>query len=1070
MKFRNILRPLAAAAVLVGVGLAVPAVAVRPLGGADSFEVLASVDVNVTGPNSVTVSGNLGAGGVVNDSGAVLSVGGTMTTGSGLAAPLAAAQAAKDELDALTGILVGNDLGANDLGMGAGVYPPGFYEINGRATTSAPVTLMGTGGIGDVWVFNVRDFGDPSVPANAGNLVITSAVSIGGGGSPLNVYWNADRSALISAPAAGLFIAGNNTVRNVAIGATPGNVVVTGVTVTGKVISVRGNVNLDGSGAAVTVASGTPTPTGPNLVRTPSAATHVVNPGQLLSLNFSASDPDSSNTVTLSSGALPPGAFYSPALPITGTPGSTVSSNLNWTPGNGQEGNYEIPVFATDSTGLIDFEGVDVRVNSAPTFDPPTPPDLSVFAVCPGETIAFSVVASDVDPDQVTITQTGAPAGSVITNVSNPGNPAQVDFSYTAPFPGGTSDDVTFTATDPFGRTDVRTFTVVVYTQPSITATVQSTSAAGTGVADGGTVRVCVGEELHLDITASDADPGDSLALEVAGTPTGAQHSPNFLGDDGVGTFGGDLLVLSGNPITARLLWTPTVADARSAPYTLTYSAVDSTGCVETHVVNIQVSRRPALSVTLGGQPVANNSVIWACPAPQAPVTFMVTGTDADPGATVTLSRTDATSVPSLSFAPGLPAVGNPVTSTATFAPSAGEQGASYPITLTATDETGCAASINLTLRVSRAPVITVSGGQFFTLCPGQTANFTLNVSDADTVGSFLQLRADTAPMGLRHTQSLPTSGNPITVQGEFTAQDSQQGQTIVVTYTATDQFGCVGTATVTFVVDTIIPSLTIHQTPAGSGVTGAVNIDEEVCYTVTVRDQCGQPLAGRRILFSVQGGTGNNVTNVAVLSDANGEATYCLTPRFPGTNTVTGGLDANLDGQLDPGEIRVALTMTVIIPASTITGRVVGSGAITIGTKVLRRGQVAPVRLMFNINVKGSRRGVPTGPVTLNLPGTADQFPALGRNFRSRSILIDALVTGANAGGRTAIILGEASTSAFGRVRYRVDVQDGSPAGGPNDRVTVTFLTAAGPLTVGGFLDPTSRKDDIQVVTGISD
>ena len=78
-------------------------------------------------------------------------------------------------------------------------------------------------------------------------------------------------------------------------------------------------------------------------------STQVANVGAALSFTVGASDPNSSDSVTLNVAGLPPGATMTPALPVDGNP---VSSTFEWTPGASDLGTTVVVTFlATTADG-----------------------------------------------------------------------------------------------------------------------------------------------------------------------------------------------------------------------------------------------------------------------------------------------------------------------------------------------------------------------------------------------------------------------------------------------------------------------------------------------------------------------------------------------------------------------------------------------------------------------------------------------------------------------------------------------------------------------------------------------
>ncbi|HTE19625.1 MAG TPA: CHRD domain-containing protein [Armatimonadota bacterium] len=207
--------------------------------------------------------------------------------------------------------------------------------------------------------------------------------------------------------------------------------------------------------------------------------------------------------------------------------------------------------------------------------------------------------------------------------------------------------------------------------------------------------------------------------------------------------------------------------------------------------------------------------------------------------------------------------------------------------------------------------------------------------------------------------------------------------------------------------------TLTFVRTPEGP--TAA---DEEVCYTATVRDQLGAPVANAPVTFRVVGDTGSNTEpNVVVRTSVSGEAEFCFTPRFTGTNIVT---------ITSPGLTPRVESLTTGAPQSTAGGTVNGSGLVdAVG------GDGVPVPGLFSISARTRANGRVQGGVTFTVPGA----------LRLRSIRLSALVIRSlPTGGRSATLFGTAQVNGLGRVPFRVDALD-LTIGPPGDRFTISLL-----------------------------
>jgi hypothetical protein len=202
--------------------------------------------------------------------------------------------------------------------------------------------------------------------------------------------------------------------------------------------------------------------------------------GSPMSFDVAATDPDSSDVVTLAILGQPAGSSFSP------TSGNPATGTFSWTPA--APGDYLITLIATDQNGLGAVpRGIILRIGTAPTnaapqFVDPTPADGSVIDGTVGLALSFSVAATDADAgDTVTLGMTGQPAGSSFSPTA--GNPATGTFDWIPSAPGDYV--VTLTAADQHGATaDPRTVTL------RIAPAASGTSVSGHGRFNTGDGRV----------------------------------------------------------------------------------------------------------------------------------------------------------------------------------------------------------------------------------------------------------------------------------------------------------------------------------------------------------------------------------------------------------------------------------------------------------------------------------------------------------------------------------------------------------------------------------------------------
>ncbi len=1082
-------RHLGVLATLLAGALLVPVYANRPTGAADNFAVLAGLDVDVSGAGDVDVSnGNVGAVGAINDAGANLNVTGEGTTTSQLEAQNALTQLnngitfVQTQL-APTGVTVpSGDLAAQNVGAGVGIYPPGTYTIAGPAAIGAGgITLDATaGGASDlqaIWIFIIRNDG-----MSTGSLEVDGAITLANGANAGNVAFLAEGGVDLDAgaPLNGLFVAGDAD-------SVAGINVESGLTINGKLLA-NGDVTFANAGG-ITV-NDPVVGSAPVLAADPVTPAYTVNPGQTINIGLTAIDPDGGD-ITLSADLdnLPSPPAFGVVSDTDGNVSQTFSYNVPDVPGN-----YVAQFFSTDGEGLICRVDIPIRINTEPGLiaDQSSPLDI-----CPGDPVTINLTADDPDNDApVNITASGLPAGATFNATA--GDPATATFSLTGAqteLLDGQTFNLQFTATDALGETTTSTIVLNVETDPVI-AVSQLSPDTGSPTS-GSSVTVCVGETLTFDVSASDPDASDLVSLFVTGTPVGATHAPNFFGDDDGLDPAGDTLVLDANPATSRFTWTPDASDVTTGgtPITLVYTARDDTGCEEVFTLEVQVTNAPTLSATANGVAVANGGTVTLCPSPgpDNTTTLVLTGDDVEAG-NVTLAQTSTPFPGSITVTGGsLPNTGDPAGATLLItAPTEaqvqadGDPDRTYPQTFTVTDAEGCVTTLTVNVRIDTAPVVQASVTNLGVLCVGQTVNYTITASDADA-GDTINLEQTPAVPGVSHGVSLPSAGNPLTVNATFTPQTVG---TFNITYVATDSAGCTGTVTVTATVEERFPTqLFLFREPEGS----AVQVDEEVCYTALVLDQCGDPFPGATVLFDIEGEPGIDPDNgsgpfptgskgggfvdvdASVTTDANGEAVFCYTPRFPTSQaiTVTACIDQDNDGQCDPGEPEQSDSFVVDIPISQANCAISGDGAVLVGSRTIRGGRVVPVRGFFHLGVNGTELGG-RGAANFTIVGEVDLpegVPGdLGRTFKARLTQISAVTCSEYLDGRVASIFGTARTSAYGPVPARVDVLDAGTPGVGSDRFQISLLTPDGEISLGSTLvKPGRGKNDIKIRVGVS-
>ncbi len=162
---------------------------------------------------------------------------------------------------------------------------------------------------------------------------------------------------------------------------------------------------------------------------------HAANTNQLVAFQVSATDPDGDAVSCAVSGA-PAGSSFVDNGDGTG--------NFSWTPGAADVGSHTMTITATDAGSPVQTASETVTVAVGLVNNAPTIVMVGDRTVLPGQTLSFSVLATDVDGNGLGFTASGVPAGASFTDNGD----GTSMFSWT---PGATNTGsvvVTFTVTD----------------------------------------------------------------------------------------------------------------------------------------------------------------------------------------------------------------------------------------------------------------------------------------------------------------------------------------------------------------------------------------------------------------------------------------------------------------------------------------------------------------------------------------------------------------------------------------------------------------------------------------------
>jgi len=410
-----------------------------------------------------------------------------------------------------------------------------------------------------------------------------------------------------------------------------------------------------------------------------------ITTGQLLSITFSAVDPESS-PITYVMENLPPGATF-----------DAPSRTLRWIPAGNQAGVYaDVRIRASDGVNDVtkSFQITVLPGNLAPEFTQPV--DRTVTE---GTTLTFALRGTDPEGKDLTYTSTNLPSGAVLV-------PSTGQFIWTPLFNQHGVYTVVFTASD--GQ--MTTQRTVVLTVLNVNGPLQFTPLDTLVVREGQLFNIRVialdPNVANVGQASGEIDSGGAQATvtyQITGLPTGATY----------------------NTTTHLLSWTPTFA--QSGSYNITFVATnDGDGggvpVSATQTIRIDVADTNGTPVV---DPIANKTV-----AVGGTIDIPVRAVDPDAGP-VTLT------------AEGLPSFATLIdngngTGIIRVTPLAGNRG-NYTVTIKATDNgngliaaalTGSASFILSATAANEPPVLEVVGNKVALI--GQALIFNVRVSDPD--------------------------------------------------------------------------------------------------------------------------------------------------------------------------------------------------------------------------------------------------------------------------------------------------------------------------------------------------
>jgi hypothetical protein len=231
---------------------------------------------------------------------------------------------------------------------------------------------------------------------------------------------------------------------------------------------------------------------------------------------------------------------------VSGHPtGSMLEGNtFSWTPSEGQAGRYTLTFTVSDGKGGTDRKSGTITVQKANR--KPVLADIANQSVQEGQTLEFTLNATDPDDDPLTYSISGNPVGSVLSD-------GVFTFTPTADQTG--SSEVIFTVTDDEGAADTQSVTVTVTPgnhKPVLVDLVPRTIEED--------------QTLSFTINANDIDE-DELTYSVSGNPSGSRLIDNVFS------------------------WQPEIGQVGS--YSVTFSVSDGEGGADTQTTIITVTEIP---------------------------------------------------------------------------------------------------------------------------------------------------------------------------------------------------------------------------------------------------------------------------------------------------------------------------------------------------------------------------------------------------------------------------------------------------------------------------------------------
>jgi hypothetical protein len=223
-----------------------------------------------------------------------------------------------------------------------------------------------------------------------------------------------------------------------------------------------------------------------------------IDAGETLTFSISATDPDG-NSLTYSASNLPSGSAF-----------NASTRTFTWTPDSSQAGTYSNVRFTVSDGSLTDYENITITVSSVDVNQAPVLSSIGSKTVTTGQSLTFTISASDPDGDSLTYSASSLPGGASFSISTR-------RFSWTPDeSQSGTYNNVRFIVSDG-NLTDYENITITVTTAYVNEAPV---------LAPIGNKSVTAGQTLTFTISATDPND-DQMSCGVDNLPSGASLNYN---------------------------------------------------------------------------------------------------------------------------------------------------------------------------------------------------------------------------------------------------------------------------------------------------------------------------------------------------------------------------------------------------------------------------------------------------------------------------------------------------------------------------------------------------------------